>query len=214
MKTSDLPYRRSIRLAGYDYSSPGGYFITLVAHQRACLFGQMRGSAMVRSPEGDIIAEFWQAIPVHFPNIELGAFVVMPNHVHGIIIIHEFPRSSSSRGDVSSPENHPTGGVTVPENHSTGGVTAPENHPTGGVSAPAGGRTPPLPNQRPTLGQVVGFYKYQTTKQVNILRNSMGVPLWQRNYYEHIIRNEVEHRRIVDYIESNISNWEKDVDNP
>lgn len=181
MHSSVILHRRSTRLAGYDYSSPGAYFITLVTYQRACLFGQVWDGELKCSRAGYIIAEYWQAIPDHFPYVELGALVVMPNHMHGILIINDEP----CRGDVSSPDINNTGGGT-----------------------------PPLPYQRPTLGQVVAYYKYQTTKQVNIIRDAMGTPVWQRNYYDHILRNEIEHSHIVNYIESNIFKWEEDEENP
>lgn len=103
-------HRRSIRMAGYDYSSPGAYFITLVTFQRACLFGQVLNGELAYSQAGHIIAEYWKAIPDHFPHVELGAFMVMPNHVHGVIIINDAP----CRGDVSSPIINNTGGETPP----------------------------------------------------------------------------------------------------
>jgi len=81
-------HRRSIRLKGYDYTSPGGYFITLVTQGRMCVFGEILKSEMRYSEKGQIAYECWRAIPEHFPNTELGAFAIMPNHVHGIIILH------------------------------------------------------------------------------------------------------------------------------
>src|ERR1700690_1572177 len=82
-------HRRSIRLKGYDYTTPGGYFITLVTQGRVCLFGEIVDGGMQYSEKGQIAYECWRAIPDHFPKTELGAFVIMPNHVHGIIILHE-----------------------------------------------------------------------------------------------------------------------------
>jgi putative transposase len=172
-------HRRSIRLPDYDYACPGAYFITLVAYQRTCLFGRVRDKEVEYSETGRILNEQWQRNPNHFPNVELGAFIVMPNHVHGIIILHDVP--------------------------CRGGVTPPENIVKGDETSPL---------QRPTLGQVVAYFKYQTTKQVNLILDSAGVPLWQRNYYEHIIRSEEEHRLIYDYIESNPVHWDVDEENP
>ena len=82
-------HRRSIRLPNYDYSQPGAYFITIVTFQRDCLFGEIVNGELRLSVMGQIAEEHWRLIPEHFPHAELGAYVVMPNHVHGIIIIHE-----------------------------------------------------------------------------------------------------------------------------
>ncbi len=82
-------HRRSIRLQGYDYTSSGVYFITIVTYQRECLFGEINDGEMTLSKYGKIANECWQSIPEHFPNVELGTHMVMPNHVHGIIVIHD-----------------------------------------------------------------------------------------------------------------------------
>jgi putative transposase len=76
-------HRRSIRLKEYDYTQPGGYFITIVTYQRDCLFGKITNEEMQLNTHGQIVDECWRAIPEHFPNVELGAYIVMPNHVHG-----------------------------------------------------------------------------------------------------------------------------------
>ncbi len=93
--------RRSIRLKGNDYASPGGYFIILAAQGRVCLFGEIIEGEMQYSDKGRIAYECWHAIPDHFPNAELGAFIIMPNHMHGIIILHE--RTDAVWSAISSP---------------------------------------------------------------------------------------------------------------
>lgn len=80
-------HRRSIRLKGYDYSQAGAYFVTMVTQGRACLFGDVVNGVVVLNDLGKIVQKWWDDLPIHFPNIETGAFVVMPNHVHGVIII-------------------------------------------------------------------------------------------------------------------------------
>ena len=179
--------RRSIRLAGYDYASPGAYFITLVTYQRLCLFGTIRDGEMELSAVGMIVAEKWHEISGHFTNVELGEYVVMPNHVHGIIILHDVPR----RGVVSTPAGR--GGGTPPDDLKKGDETSPLRWTT--------------------LGQVVAYYKYQSTKQVNAVMDSPGTQLWQRNYYDHILRNDKEYARINAYIASNPIHWEDDDEN-
>jgi putative transposase len=89
-------HRRSIRLPDHDYSQPGAYFITMVTHQRANLFGNIVNGEMQYSPMGRIAEEHWRFIPEHFPDVELGAYVVMPNHIHGIIIIRENGMAANS----------------------------------------------------------------------------------------------------------------------
>ena len=233
-------HRRSIRLPGYDYASPGAYFVTIVTYHLVCLFGKIQNDEMQLTNLGQIVEEHWRVIPEHFPNVELGTFVVMPNHIHGIIILHadairglisspEILHNHARRGVVSTPEisnNHARRGVvSTPEilhDHSCRGVVStPEllnNHSrrdvvsTPIITVPQGDETSPL--QRPTLGQVVAYFKYQSTKQINTILDSTGTPIWQRNFYEHIIRNEDEHERIHLYIESNPVNWMDDEENP
>lgn len=80
-------HRRSIRLKYYDYSQAGAYFCTIVTQDRACLFGDVANGEMRLNPTGEIVSARWNALPKRFPNIELGEFVVMPNHVHGVVVI-------------------------------------------------------------------------------------------------------------------------------
>ncbi|HEY5729703.1 MAG TPA: hypothetical protein VIS72_06595, partial [Anaerolineales bacterium] len=104
-------HRRSIRLKGYDYASAGAYYVTIVAWQRECLFGDVVNGDVRLSQRGEIVRKWWEEIPRHFQNVETGAFVIMPNHVHGIIYIIE------RRGTVPVPEdlgNHKLGGETPP----------------------------------------------------------------------------------------------------
>jgi REP element-mobilizing transposase RayT len=86
---SQKHHRRSIRLKEYDYTQPGGYFVTSVTYQRDCLFGEIVNKEMRLNEYGNIVNECWCAISDHFPNVELGAYVVMPNHVHGVIVIND-----------------------------------------------------------------------------------------------------------------------------
>ena len=147
-----IHHRRSIRLPGYDYSRPGAYFITIVTQGRATLFGGISNGAMQLSQRGQIAAECWRAIPNHFPNVEMGAFVVMPNHVHGIVILREY----LGRGVVSTP-------VIFTPPVSTPVVSTPQGDETSPLRGPAlGNETSPV--RQPTLGQVVAYYKYQSTK--------------------------------------------------
>lgn len=174
-----IHHRRSIRLGGYDYSQAGAYFITVVTQERKSLFGEVVNGEMRLNRYGGIVQKWWEAIPEHFPDVELGAFVIMPNHAHGIISLFD------CRGTVSVP--------------------------LGEVIAQPGGETPPL--QRRTLGQIVAYFKYQSTKEINALTGGPRTRLWQRNYYEHIIRNQQDFELTWQYIESNPAQWETDDEN-
>ena len=141
-------HRRSIRLNGYDYSQAGAYFVTIVAYQRECLFGDVVDGKMMLNDFGNIVAETWQWLEKQYPYVGLETWVVMPNHFHGILVI----RDDNSRGDSR---------------------IAPTTEPM----------------KRKPLGRLIGAFKTVSTKQINILRDTPGSPVWQRNYYERIIRD-------------------------
>jgi putative transposase len=190
-------HRRSIRLKGYDYTQPGAYFVTIVAWQRECLFGEIVGGEMRLNEYGKIVQKWWNEISNHFPNVETIAFVIMPNHVHGIILITKDRR----------------GTVPVHDVHEQSMLQNDDAPVQGNSSRNQGGETPPL--RAPTLGQVVAYFKYQSTKEMNALDGTCTVTkFWQRNYYEHIIRNEQEMGKIWDYIETNPIHWADDDENP
>ena len=195
--------RRSIRLKGYDYSSEGTYYVTIVAQGRECLFGEIIDGEMHLSKYGEIIQKWWDEIPVHFTNVELGVFVIMPNHIHGIIFIID-----NRRGEVISPRDHPnSNNQENVNNKNQGGGTNDE------ITKNQGGETPPLP--RRTLGQIVAYFKYQSTKEMNKIETENSITkFWQRSYYEHIIRNEKELQQKTDYIMDNPSQWNEDDENP
>ena len=91
MGTRAGPSRKSIRLIGFDYAQAGGYFVTVVAFRRECLFGEIACGEVCLTAMGRIVAECWQAIPEHFPRTAVDAFVVMPNHIHGIVFLSGDP---------------------------------------------------------------------------------------------------------------------------
>jgi putative transposase len=161
------PQRRSIRLIGYDYTQGGAYFITIVAQDRSCIFGNIECGEMRLSPIGNIIKEVWQSISFHFPQSTNDYFVIMPNHIHGIIEL-------------------------VGARHAV-----PQNERFG----------KPISRSIPTI---IRSFKSETTRRINLYRNSPGAKLWQRNYYEHVIRNETEVQAFYDYIYANPLNWSND----
>jgi REP element-mobilizing transposase RayT len=173
-------HRRSIRLKGYDYSQAGGYYVTIVSLWRECLFGEVVDGGMRVNALGKIVQDCWEEIPVHFPNVVVDMFVVMPNHVHGIII-HEKEFS-----------------VVVGAQHA-----APLHAPQQGMT----------PNVRPgSLRAIVRSFKSAVTRRAGRELNSANI--WQRNYYEHIIRDQADYERIAGYILANPVNWNDDEENP
>lgn len=188
-------HRRSIRLKNYDYASEGAYYVTVVTQERECLFGEIVDAKMYLSNYGEIVQKWWDNIPHHFPNVETGAFVIMPNHIHGIGFVTE-----ERRGEVVSPHDQPN------DNNQKNTMQTSETDNQGGEISPL---------RRPTLGQIVAYFKYQSTKEMNEADN-MGIitKFWQRNYYEHIIRNETELKWKTDYILDNPSQWDEDQENP
>ena len=170
-------HRQSIRLKGYDYTLAGEYYVTIVTHGRAFLFGDVVNGVMVLNDAGKIVEAAWFDLPNHYRHVVLGTFVIMPNHVHAIIILMDMD-------DV---------------------------HPTivGAGLKPA----PTEPIKRHGLPEIVRALKTFSARRINELSNSRGVPVWQRNYYEHIIRNDDDANRIHQYIESNPANWKNDANN-
>ncbi|MGD1905358.1 MAG: transposase [Leptolyngbyaceae cyanobacterium] len=210
----DKYHRRSIRLKNYDYATPGSYFVTLCAQNRACLFGAISDYQMRLNDAGQMVREAWMALPQRFPKVKLDASVVMPNHFHGVITFQ--PTDIETVGA-------PLVGALDP---STDKPSLLANNPSGDLDANdmdrwrVGTRPTPIvqtsntvPN--PTLGDVVGTFKSITTHRYAMGVRHQGWPpfekrLWQRNYYEHIIRDETVLQHLRQYIEQNPQMWAED----
>ena len=177
-------HRRSVRLQGYDYSQAGAYFVTICTVQQAELLGQVTDGGVQLNAYGQIVEDCWKQIPAHFPHASVDAYVVMPNHVHGTIII--------DRAEAGSNGN-PVG--------ATHASPLPENvRPHG-----------PRPG---SLGAIVGAFKSAAARRINRRRGTPGTAVWQRNYYEHIVRSERALDAIREYIHQNPVRWELDRYNP
>jgi len=186
--------RRSIRLKGYDYCQAGAYYVTIVTYQRDLLFGEIVNEEMILNELGKIADECWRAIPDHFPFVELGTYVIMPNHVHGIIWIEE--KEGTRRRCVLDDEYRARQRRVPTEPNALMETTE-------GFGKPVKGSIP----------TVVRAYKSAVTYAVNAVQNQRGAVLWQRNYYEHIIRNDRELNNIRRYILNNPLRWQLDRDN-
>lgn len=234
-----IHHRRSIRLRGYDYAQPGAYFVTICTQGHERLFGEVVDEEMVLNAFGQVVATYWERIPRHFPNVKLGAWVVMPNHVHGIIIITDddndddtrrggaFPKSlthTSDLGNAPGPRPKTTTEECLahpqPQRHDGEGEAFLPSPGHTAVVANANVIYPEQPNAEcpaPTmnapsgaLGAVIGNFKSVTTRRINTMRHTPGARVWQRNYWEHIIRTPESHARIEDYITANPARWEAD----
>lgn len=167
--------RQSLRLEGYDYRQSGLYFVTISTNLHACLFGVVMNEEVKLSAIGRIVAEEWQRTAELRHNVELDAFVVMPNHVHGIIKI------------------------TV------------EDSPMTNQVAPGDlGKSMSKYLQANSLGAIIGRFKGQVSRRVRKMPKCRDLTVWQRNYYDHIIRNEKSLNAIRDYIAMNPSRWTED----
>ncbi|BAY35060.1 hypothetical protein NIES2107_69710 (plasmid) [Nostoc carneum NIES-2107] len=175
-------HRRSIRLKGYNYTQPGAYFITICTKARQCLFGNVVNGEMQLNSLGHIVFNCWQTIPEHFHHIELDAFVVMPNHLHGILIITENPVGARQCLALNQHLDH---------------NTEKFGHPVRG-----------------SISTVIGSYKSVVSKSINIIWKTQGQSIWQRNFYEHIGREEKSVDNIREYIANNPQRWDKDPENP
>ncbi|MBK9273729.1 MAG: hypothetical protein IPM49_04210 [Flavobacteriales bacterium] len=291
---AELPQRRTIRWKGYDYTRAGAYYLTICTDDRRHWFEHIADGVMHPSPIGVLARQCWDAIPQHTPHVDIGEFVVMPNHVHGIVLIrerlvdvrgraldgattvrwdgavevpvgadhdrpdistdHDRPDISTDhdrpdiftdqdRPDISTDHDRPD---TMPD-HDTmqwpGTMPEPDATPISGspnamnngpddrtANAPTAQRRadhdrplrpptdPPAPTPRVmpivphgSLGRIVASYKSAVTRLA--YRDGLvphGTPIWQRNYWDRVIRDDGEHERIAKYIRDNPMNWKGD----
>lgn len=186
-------HRRSIRLSEYDYSQPGAYYVTIVAWHRECLFGEVVNREMILNNVGKIVELEWKELPKRLQLIKLGAYVVMPNHFHGILIFHE--NVGATRQGLARTHK----GETLLPGRTTDGV---DGSPLPSGSKPA------------SLGAIMAQFKSRVTKRLWKIQPLKGTPIWQRDYWEHVIRNERDLRNKTDYIEANPILWDEDDENP
>jgi len=173
-------HRHSIRLKGHDYSAAGAYFITLCTYQRQCLFGEIMDGEMQLNPYGKIVEEEWMQSSTIRQEIELDGWVIMPDHMHGIVMITHHDINARAHGRVPPPVLHPSQPHCVP------------------------------PRKPQSISSFMAGFKSAATKRINILRDTPRTPVWQRNYHERIIRDESALNNIRRYIVMNPSRWELD----
>src|SRR4051794_33458773 len=167
-----MPQRRSIRLRDYDYTRNGAYFVTVCTNNRLCLFGEIEDGVVRLSPIGQVADTAWSELPQHTPDLMLDVWVVMPNHLHGILVLP----GSIARHSTST---------KVPQGPNAG-----------------------------SLGAVIGGFKSAVSRTVKMANLSPDRPLWQRNYFERIIRDDRELDATRSYIDTNPIRWDADPDHP
>ncbi len=185
----DIHHRRSIRLHCYDYSQAGALFVTICTNNRENLFGEIVAGAVQLNDAGQTVERCWIDIPAHFPRVELDEFVIMPNHVRGIIVLTDAVTTVGAR-DIGA------------RDIGARDIGAKDISPL--QSRPAG--------TSGTIGSIVRGFKIGVTKW---FRQQTAIhEVWQRNYWDHVIRNETERDRFREYIGNNPARWELDKLNP
>jgi len=184
----NIHHRRSIRIPGYDYSQEGWYYITICTQDNTCIFGQLTNDNIRLNSGGRMVETWWRKIPAKFQSIQTDQYIVMPNHFHGIININAR----------ATPCDPPTPVEAAPRGRLDPNVESPLTHNKSGQSR----------RIAPTLGDIVRWFKTMTSNQyIKGVKQNAWPPfpgrLWQRNYYEHIIRNEEELNQIRQYIADN-----------
>ena len=164
-----LPQRRSVRLRDYDYSSVGAYFVTVCTARRECLFGSVTEGQVELSRYGALAQECWAQMPSHAEGVVVEALVVMPNHVHAVMVFDVPLRPGAN----------------------------------------AGARSFGRPCGR-SLATLVGDTKSAAARRINAARGAPGAPVWQRGYYERVIRDEAEMDRACAYVLLNPARWDED----
>jgi putative transposase len=191
-------HRRSIRLKGFDYSQNGYYFVTICVQNREWLLGNSGNGEMTLSEAGMMVKKRWFKLPVKYSNIRLDEFIIMPNHIHGIIIIDVGPNPCLAGRQACI---RPNKNINI-KNIQGDNVVSP---------LPSSN----IPNSYSGLGQYISWFKRMSTNAYIHGVKEHDWPmfnkhLWQRNYYEHIIWNEKQYCAIKQYIQDNVKNWEMD----
>jgi REP element-mobilizing transposase RayT len=195
----------STRAAWWNYGWNGAYFITICTRNREHLFGEIRNGEIILSNLGVIANVLWHEIPMHAPNVDLGDFIVMPNHIHGIVILNkpESKQLNNSLGfDSLKNKENSINAETGIVNAETGIINAETGH---ALSLPGDNRFQNIGKN--TISSIIGSYKSAVTKHANRLGIENG---WQTRFHDHIIRNDNEYQKISDYIVNNPNLWNED----
>lgn len=235
-----LHHRRSVRLRGYDYAQEGMYFVTICTQHRVHFFGDIRNKAMVMTPFGEIAWQAWADLPKRWPHIELGAFQIMPNHMHGVLLVHRpvgtktmigsagatngadgTATRTATRAVPTDTDDHAVRAalVAAPDPAALDPATPDPAFPDPAATDPRDTLETPFSKiqwaTRPYLGQIVGAYKSLVATEC-LKWKSQNQPdiwldkIWQRGFHEHVIRTAEAFDNITRYIINNPANWDKD----
>jgi len=186
-----LPQRKLLRLTEYDYSQNGCYFITICTHKKNQIFGKVIDGKVMLSTAGQIARDELVNVPSHYSMVTIDQFVVMPNHVHILLTIdHETEHANHIETERASP--FPTVSTII-------GMDG---------AAPIGSRDSERVSPFPTVSTIIGSYKSGVTNKIHQVRP--GLSVWQKSFYDHIIRDETDYLTVCEYIEDNPFNWELD----
>lgn len=183
MDHSETLHRHSLRFKDYDYTQAGAYFVTICTKNHQCIFGEIQQGRMQLNATGRLAAAQWQQLPNRFTDLDLGEWVVMPNHIHGILVITGMGEASL---DIESGD---------------AGYLSWDASPLRPVGTMPG-----------SLAAIIQNYKSISSRRISAQDEKLKGLIWQRNYYEHVIRNERELRAISEYIQTNPQNWQKDTE--
>ena len=202
-----IHHRRSVRYWRYDYTSEGAYFVTVCTHDRVSFFGEVRNGIMGLNELGVMVRRTWDELPIQFPGIGLDEFVVMPNHIHGIIWIREVIGEIGDVGVRFIAPHQSDEAPPIDGSISVGPIDEIHGSNLKGPSSHLGAM-----NRAPTLGDIVRHLKAKVTYMIH--KSGFSHFAWQRNFYERIIRNEDALHEIRRYILDNPSKWDSDEENP
>jgi len=209
----NIHHRHTIRLQGYDYSQSGLYFVTICVQNRECLFGEIADGEMILNEYGKIVQMVWDELPQHYKNVELGEFIVMPNHIHGIIIITDTAVVGACLKPAQITDDTIDGAGCAVVGAGLKPAQITDDIIDGAGCAVVGAGLKPAPTGETKthgLSEIVRALKTFSARKINEMRNTCGKKLWQRNFHEHIIRNEKSHQYIANYIVNNPAKWDND----
>ena len=219
--------RNSLRIKGYDYSQPGAYFITICTENRICYLANIVDGITISYPISDVIREIWQEIPQKFQFVDIDSFIIMPNHVHGIVIINKECRDLIHQAPINNFIKDNNVGLinqAPTNNHLNDKKGCLVNQAHTKNHAPAKGQiskinqTPSktknwilMQNSKQTVGKIIRYFKAKTAKIVH--DRFFPSFQWQRNYYEHVVCSPRELNSIREYIINNPLKWALDREN-